>query len=317
MKIFVAGATGALGTPVVRKLIERGHEVVGLTRSSAKADRLAEAGAQPVLGDVLDRQAVEDAVSETRPDALVQLLNALPKRGPIRPKEMDATNVLRVTGTDHLVDASLRHGVTRYVAESMIFGYGYGDRGAAEFTEEDRFPIDPPWPSLKPALDALGHLERRVLAASERGLEGIVLRMGLFYGPEVGSTEFMAKMLRRRMLPLPGGAPGVVSWIHIDDAAEAAVMAVESKISGEVFNVVDDEPTAFGDHIRAIARALGYPSPYKVPRFLASLAGRYAALMARTNLRVSNTKAKKELGWAPRYPSAQEGMRSLSSVATL
>jgi nucleoside-diphosphate-sugar epimerase len=314
MKILVAGATGALGSRVLPKLVELGHSVVGLTRSESKGQAVKGEGADVVIGDVLDRRRMDEVIDQTRPDAIVQLLNALPKRGPMRPKEIDATNELRVTGTRNLLDAAIRHGTRRYIAESMIFGYGYGDVSNGKVTEEDKFPVDAPWPALAPALDALGFLESRVLSASERGeIEGIALRFGLFYGPRVGSTEFMAKMLKRRMLPLPGGASGVTSWIHIEDAADATVAAVESSVGGEVFNVVDDEPGSFGDHLRAMASILDNPSPYNVPRFVGRLGGRYAALMSRTNLRVSNDKIKAALDWRPRYPSFRQGLATLAS----
>ncbi len=314
MKILVAGATGALGSRVLPKLVEQHHSVVGLTRSESKVRAVKDGGADVVIGDVLDGRQMDELIGETRPNAIVQLLNALPKRGPMRPKEIDATNELRVTGTRNLLGAAIRHGTQRYVAESMIFGYGYGDASNGMVTEEDRFPVDAPWPALAPALDALGSLESRVLSASKRGeIEGIALRFGIFYGPQVGSTEFMARMLKRRMLPLPGGASGIISWIHIGDAADATVAAVESAIAGEVFNVVDDEPGSFGDHVRAIASILDYPSPYNVPKFVGRLGGRYAALMSRTNLRVSNDKIKRALDWRPRYPSFRQGLTTLAS----
>jgi nucleoside-diphosphate-sugar epimerase len=230
----------------------------------------------------------------------------------MRPKEIESTNELRVTGTKNLLGAAIANGVRRYVAESMIFGYGYGNNKGMK-TEDDPFPVPAPTQATAPALDALGYLEKAVLGAAARNeIEGIALRFGIFYGPGVGSTEFAMKLLRRRLMLLPGGGKGIISWIHIEDAASATVAALESNISGEVFNVVDDRPASFAEHFGGIAEAQGLRPPGRLPEFIARLGGSYTAQMARTNLKVANQKIKDGLGWAPRYPSFEEGARTLA-----
>src|SRR4051812_47668220 len=192
MKVLVAGSTGALGLPTVRQLVDNGHEVFGLTRSKEKAGLLTEAGATPVFGDVLDKDSIGRVVRDVGPDGIAQLLNALPKRGPMRPSEMNATNELREVGTKNLLDAAIAQGVRRFVVESMIFGYGYGDRGTEPLTEDAPFGDPVPEKTLNPAIDALRTMETLVLDASrQRKIDGIVLRMGLFFGPGIGSTEFI------------------------------------------------------------------------------------------------------------------------------
>ena len=314
MKVFVAGASGALGRPTVRRLIQGDHEVVGLTRSEAKAATLRSLGAEVVIGDVLDAAAMERCVSQARPEGVLQLLNDLPKSGPMRPSDIESTNVLRTKGTKNLLAAAEHHGVRRYVAESMVFGYGYGDAGETKVTEEHEFPIQAPHPSLEPALDALGSLEEQIRDATARGaIEGVILRLGLFYGPEVASTEFMISLLKKHLFPLPGGAPGILSWIHIEDAAEAVVAALERGEAGDVYNIVDDEPVSLGEFVRAASSILELPKPFNVPLWLARLGGRYASRVATTNLRVSNDKAKAALGWAPKHANFREGLWSLRS----
>ncbi len=313
MRIFIAGASGALGRPLVRRLLDDGHEVVGLTRSPAKATALEAAGARAARGDALDGADVLRAVGEARPSAIVQILNALPPRGPMRPRELNATNELREKATANLLEAARRYGVERYVAESMIFGYGYGDVDAVA-TESSPFPVEAPAPAFKPALDAMGSLESQVLSASRRGdVEGIVLRLGLFYGPGVGSTEFMATMLRRRLLLLPGGGRGVLSWIHVEDGASAIRSALAEGSPGDVFNVVDDEPVSIWDFVTELARVLELPAPRSVPAWMGRLGGKYMALMASTRLRVSNERIKSKLAWEPAYPTVRDGLRSLAA----
>lgn len=314
MKVLVAGATGALGSPTVKVLAERGHEVFGLTRSEGKAGIIRGLGATPVLGDVLDQAAVKRVIAEVKPDAIAQLLNALPKRGPIRPSEMEATNELRTTGTRYLLGAAIENGVKRFAVESMIFGYGYGDKGAEPLTEEAPYGKPVEFMKVNDALGALRTMEQLVLEATKRGeIEGLVLRLGLFYGPGIGSTEFMLSLLRKRIFFIPGGGKGVLSWIHVEDGAAAIVAALEDAPPGSIYNVVDDEPTSFGGHVEELARAFGVPGPKSVPVALAKMVSSYAAQMATTNLRVSNAKLKRELGWKPTYPTVGDGMAAIAS----
>ena len=313
MKVLVAGSTGALGAPTVRELVTRGHEVYGLTRSEAKAESIERAGAHAVLGDVLDAVAMERVASSVAPEGVIQLLNAIPKRGVMRPSELDATNELRTTGTRHLLEAALRHGARRYVVESMIFGYGYGDRGQALLTEEAPFGEPIVGKQMLPALKALTDMEEMVLEPTKRGeFEAIVLRLGLFYGPGVGSTEFMISLLRKHLMFLPGGGKGLLSWIHVEDGARACVDALERATAGSVFNVVDDRPAGFGDMVAELSRALDLPGPKSIPAAVVKPVSSYAVLMANTNIRASNARIKRELGWAPLYPTIEEGTRSIA-----
>jgi nucleoside-diphosphate-sugar epimerase len=309
MKVFVAGASGAIGTHIVEELIDNGHEVVGLTRSEAKAPALERLGALPVIGDVLDAARMKDLLAECRPDGVIQVLNALPERGPMKPSELEATNELRITGTHNLLAAALANGVRRYIAESMIFVYGYGDHGPKPIDEDHPVMSDPDVESMRPALEALFSLERKVLDASNSGsIEGIVLRYGVFYGPGVGSTEFMRSLLRKRMFALPGGGKAVGSWIHVTDGASAAVAALESDRSGLIYHVVDDEPTTLREFSTELARAAGMPRPYSVPLWVARLGGKQLALTVTSRLPVSNERIKRDLGWRPRYPTYREGL---------
>ena len=311
MKVLVVGSTGALGVPTIRALRTAGHEVWGLTRSSEKARRIEELGARAALGDVFDPGAMNSVFEEVRPEGVLQLLNALPKRGPFKPKDLEETNRLRIEGTKNVLGAAIGVGTRRFVAESMIFGYGYGKHGDL-ITEDKPFVRQADFEGAQGALDGLNSLEDQVRAATEAGrIEGVVLRYGLFYGPDVGSTDFMLSLLRKRMFILPGGGHATGSWIHISDGAEAAVLALERARPGAVYNVVDDEPASLRAIAAEMSTALGLPKPKQVPLWVARLAGRYAALMAQSELRVSNERMKKELDWEPAYPTYREGVRSL------
>ena len=315
MKVLIAGAAGALGMPTAKELLRRGHDVVGVTRSRAKAAQLEEAGIKPLIADVFDPGGIAQAAADASPDGIVQMLNALPKNGPIKPAHLDGTNRLRVEGTRNLLRAAVAARVRRYVVESMIFGYGYEREEGERITEDQPFLTKSPLPEVDPALEALGSLEAQVVEASERGdVEGVVLRYGLFYGPGVGSTEFFIRMLRRRMMGLPGGGPGIASWIHVEDGATAAATALESAPSGSVFNVVDDEPASMRAFTEELAQRLGLPRPYSVPLFVTRLAGRYAAMVMTSKLRVSNEKIKRELGWSPKYPTIREGIAAMAGA---
>lgn len=312
----MVGSTGAVGVPVVRRLVERGHDVTALTRSDAKVEALRGLGARPVVGDVFDPARMKEVALEAKPDGVVQVLNALPKRGPLRLAEIEPTNRLRVEGTRNVLGAAITAGVERFVAESMIFGYGYA-AGARAVTEDDPFGVPTSIDAADRALAALVSLESQVLEATRRGeVEGVVLRLGLFYGPAVGSTDFMIKLLRRHALLLPGGGRGMGSWIHVEDAASAIVAAVEGAAPGSVYNVVDDVPASVAEMAGEIARRLDLPKPRAVPAWVARLGGRYAGMVANATLKVSNEKIKQELNWSPRYPSYREGVATLAAEET-
>ena len=314
MRVLVAGPTGALGVPTVVELVRRDHEVFGLTRSDAKVRMLEELGVQPVVGDVFDAETMRSVMSEVQPDGVLQLLNALPKRGPLRPKDLEATNRLRIEGTKNLLAATIAAGTRRFVAESMIFGYGYGLDPEAPLTEDRPFLRKGPYEEAQGALDGLNSLEDQVRAATVSGdIKGVILRYGLFYGPGVGSTEFMIELLKKRLFVLPGGGRATGSWIHVGDGAAAAVAALERAPAGATYNVADDEPGTLADFATRLADELDLPRPRKTPMWVARFFGKYAATMARSNLPVSNAKIKKELGWQPAHPTFRDGIASIAA----
>lgn len=257
MKAFIAGASGALGCRVLQRLVAAGHEVTGLTRSASKATDLRAAGTRPAVGDLLDSGRMRDLVAEASPEVVFQLVNALPDRGPRRFGDLDATNRLRDEGTGILLDAAVGGGATRFVAESVIFSYGYGDLGTEPLSEDAALQRRAPVADGQPALDAMHRQEEQVLQASaDRRIEGIVLRVGAYYGP-VPHMEPFVKLLRRRLLPMPSRDRGRMSFVHIDDAADAVVLAAEHGRPGNIYNVVDDEPVSLSELADTLAAALG------------------------------------------------------------
>jgi nucleoside-diphosphate-sugar epimerase len=305
MKVLVAGATGAVGQPSVRALTGAGHEVVGTTRSEKKRELIEGAGAASLVMDALDAESVRRAVAETKPDAIVQLLTDLPKRGPVRASELTKTNRLRIDGTRNLVEAAKAMSVGRYVTESIVLGYMPSrDRPALE---SDPFADADARASFAEPLRSLAYLDEHV-----RGIGGIVLRMGLYYGDESGSQQFMTKLARRRLLMMPKGN-GLLPWIHVEDVASAVVAALERGRPGEAYNIVGDEPATTFDLASAVARSVGSRPPRKMPRWLVRLALPYMASTLDQSFLVSNEKAKRELGWTPRYPRVEDAFRVAAS----
>ena len=307
MRVFVAGATGAIGKQLVPRLVEVGHEVHGMTRSESKQAMLRELGAVPVVADALDPEQVAEAVGRARPDVIVHQLTAI---GALDMRHFDRdfalTNRLRTEGTDHLLSAGQAVGVRRFVAQG-VGGYGaYARTGGPVKTEED--PLDPtPAREMRETLAAVRHLEEAVLGA--RWTEGLVLRYGVFYGPGTslapGAEQF--ELVRGRKFPLVGDGGGVWSFIHVADAAEATVAAVERGGRG-VYNVVDDDPAPVAKWLPALAQELGAKKPRRVPRFIGRLFAGEAGVVMMTDVRgASNAKAKRELGWRPAHPSWREG----------
>jgi 2-alkyl-3-oxoalkanoate reductase len=306
MRVLVAGAAGALGRPLVRGLVEAGHEVIGTTRSPHRRSLVERLGGQGLVLDALDCAAVVAAVAQARPDAVVHALTALPPAGPVRPSELEATNRLRLEGTANLVAAAQQARVGRLVAESFIGVYGLGT--GELLTEES--PLPDPGSRAATATAALRSLEQQVL-----GVGGIVLRYGFFYGAGVGSTEAAVQRLRRRRLPLPGGGAGVGSWIHIHDAAAATIAALERAEAGMTYNVVDDESVSFGEYFRELAGLLGAPPPRQLPVWLARLLAPYVtAIAVDARLRVANHKLRRGLGWEPAYPTYREGLKEVAEA---
>ena len=308
MKIFVAGATGALGRPLVAELVKNGHEVTGMTRSESKQDLLRGLGARPVVADALDPDAVARAVAEAEPEVIVHQLTAI---GAFNPRRMErdfaATNRLRTEGTDHLLAAGRAVGVKRFVAQSFA-PWEYARTGGMVKSEDDPLDTTPP-AQVRTTLEAIKYLERAVTGAD--WTDGVVLRYGGFYGPGTSVSlkplGEQVEMIRARKLPLAGKGTAVWSFIHIEDAAAATVEAIEHGTRG-VYNVVDDDPAPVSEWLPALAKALGAKPPRRVPLLLARIVGGEAAAIMMSELRgASNTKAKRELGWQPRYPSWREG----------
>jgi 2-alkyl-3-oxoalkanoate reductase len=314
VKVFVAGATGALGRQLVPQLVARGHEVVGMTRSASKQDLLRSLGARPVVADALDPDALAQAVASAEPEVIVHQLTALSGKLSIRfirhPERSAAsimTNRLRTEGTDHLLASGRAVGARRFVAQSVAV-LGFGRTGGPLQTEADPLDPDPP-AAMRPGLAAIVHLEQAVTTI-EWG-EGLALRYGAFYGPGTGFSlapdAVMAAPIRKRRFPIVGNGGGVWSHVHIEDAAAATVAAVEQGRPG-IYNVVDDDPAPVREWLPVLASALGAKPPRHIPRWLARLAGGEMATVMMTEVRgASNEKAKRELGWQPRYASWRQG----------
>jgi nucleoside-diphosphate-sugar epimerase len=306
MRVFVAGATGAMGRQLVPRLLEAGHRVVGLTRTESKRAELWDLGAQPVVADALDPEQVAEAVGEAQPDVIVHELTAI---SAFDPRHFDRTfaptNRLRTQGTDHLLSAGQAVGVRRFIAQSYA-AWPYARTGGLVKREDD--PLDPTPPrQMRESLAAIRHLEEAVLGAE--WTEGIVLRYGAFYGPGTsmspGSEQL--EMIRRRKFPVVGDGRGMWSFVHIGDAADATVAAIEHGRRG-VYNVVDDEPAPVAEWLPALAQSIGAPRPRRVPRLVGRLFAGEAGAVMMTEIRgASNSKAKDELGWQPAHPSWREG----------
>jgi nucleoside-diphosphate-sugar epimerase len=309
-RVLIAGATGQIGELLTPALVAAGDEVYGLARSEASAEKVRELGAMPVMGDALDRDAVDAAVAEARPEVIVHQLTAIPRKG-INPRKLGeafaATTRVRREGTRYLVDAAERHGVRRMVAQSIAFACR--PEGPEILDESAPLHTDDPgdWGEIVRGAAAL---EEAVLGSD--ALEGVVLRYGMFYGPDSPYSpggNYGAMVLKRR-LPIVGDGGGFQSFIHLDDAVSATLAAIE-RGSG-IYNVVDDEPARARDWVPGLAEALGAKPPRRVPAWLARLVGGPAAVRVMTSQRgASNARIKRELGWEPRYASWREGFPTL------
>jgi nucleoside-diphosphate-sugar epimerase len=306
MRVFVAGGSGVMGRRLVPQLVARGHQVTATTTSRAKLRSLEQLGAEAVVMDGLDAASVGEAVAAARPDAIVHQMTAISVAHAGKPdiKHIDrwfaTTNRLRTEGTDHLLAAAEATGASQFVAQSYASWNGIRTGGWVK-TEED--PLDPGEGTImhEGAL-AIGHVEDAVLRTG-----GAVLRYGGFYGP--GATDDQVELVRKRQFPLVGGGTGYSSWVHLDDAASATVLAVEQKARG-VFNIVDDEPAPASEWLPYLAACAGAKRPMRVPAWLARLlAGEAAVTMMTEGRGFSNAKAKRELGWELRYPSWRQGFK--------
>lgn len=300
MRVFVAGGSGVLGQRLVPQLVARGHEVTATTTSAAKLESLSRLGAAGVVMDGLDAASVGEAVAAARPDVIVNQMTGLSRAhaGKLNPRKAERyfapTNRLRTEGTDHLLAAAEAVSVKHVVAQSHASFNGIRTDGWVK-TEED--PLE-----VTEGTKALLHLEDAVLRAG-----GAVLRYGAFYGP--GANDEQIAMVRRRLIPVIGAGTGYSSWVHLDDAAGATVLAVEQHVSG-VFNIVDDEPAPQSTWLPYLAQCVGAKPPRRMPVWLARLlAGEMAVGMMTEGRGFSNAKAKRELGWQLRYPSWRQGFR--------
>jgi nucleoside-diphosphate-sugar epimerase len=306
MKVFVAGGTGVVGRRLVPLLVARGHEVTATTTNPAKVGSIESQGAHGVVMDGLDAASVGEAVAAARPDVIVHQMTGISETHGGAPdmKHIDrwfgVTNRLRTEGTDHLIAAAAASGAAHLVAQSYGAWNGLRTGGWVK-SEGDPLDLHEGTPAHVNSL-AIEHLEKAVLGAG-----GAVLRYGGLYGP--GATDDQVEMVRKRQFPLVGRAEGHTSWLHLDDAASATALAVERRARG-VFDIGDDEPAAANEWLPYLARVAGAKPPMRVPVWLARvLAGDVAVIMMTEGRGFSNAKAKRELGWTPRYPSWREGFR--------
>jgi nucleoside-diphosphate-sugar epimerase len=308
MKIFIAGASGAIGSQLVSQLVARGHEVVGTTRSAAKTGALRALGAEPVVVDALDPDAVADVVAKAEPEVIVHQLTAL--NGPMKMRNVKrmaaATNRLRTEGTDHLLAAGHAVGVRKFVAQS---NYALLERAGGPVVDENG-RIDPSPPKdVEEAVAALRHVEDAVTGIT--WADGIVLRYGGFYGPgtgiEAAPDAVMAELIRKRRFPIVGGGGAVWSMVHITDAASATVAAIERGRRG-IYHVADDEPAPVREVLLELARVLDAKPPHRVPAWLARMLAGKGAVEIMTQARgITSEKIKRDLDWTPRYPSWRQG----------
>jgi len=316
MRIFVAGATGALGRQLVPKLVERGHEVTGMTSTRQKEPVVEELGATPAVADALDAEQVAAAVARAEPEVIVHQLTAISAEASIRniDRSFEATNRLRTKGTDHLLAAGRAIGVRRFVAQSFA-AWLYHRVGGPVKTEED--PLDPnPIRPIRETFGAIRHVEEAVTGAD--WMTGVALRYGWFYGP---GTSLWAggghlEPIVKGKFPIAGDGGAVWSLIHIEDAADATVAAIDGGERG-VYNVTDDSPERVADWLPGLAEMIGAPPPKRVPKLLGRLFAGKPAVIMMTELRGAlNAKAKRELGWTPRHPSWREGFAELAATET-
>ncbi len=307
MRVFVAGGSGAIGRRLVPQLVARGHEVTATTTSAAKLNLLKELGAEGVVMDGLDAVSVGEAVAKARPDAIVHQMTGLSfahagKPNFRHPERFGAQTIrLRNEGTDHLLAAAEATGVSHVVAQSVAIWPANCDHGL--ITEEELLRLEQLPAKFRLMAQPVQHVENVVVKAG-----GAALRYGGFYGPG-GGVEDQIKLVRKRRLPIIGGGTGYFSWVHLDDAASATVLAVEQRANG-VFNIVDDEPARVSEWLPYLAECVGAKRPLRVPKWLVRpLAGEFAVALMTEGRGFSNAKAKRELGWELRYRSWREGFR--------
>jgi nucleoside-diphosphate-sugar epimerase len=314
MKVLIAGATGALGVPLVRALVHCGHDVVGLTRSSAKRALIEALGARVAVGNALDADDMTRVVTDAAPTHIVHLLTALPAAGPMRARDLRPTNELRERGTANLLRAAVAAGVTRLVAESFIGIYGRANFDRPR-SEDDPLPapVDGPFHEADVAIRAMEDQLKRARDAKQ--IETVALRFGGIYGPEVASMQATLRMLRARRLFLPRAAEhGIMPFVHVDDAATATIAALEHPSPSAIYNVVDDRPMSLAAFLNLAASTVGAPPPRTMPMWIFRLIAPLMAEAISIRMPLSNAKAKRELGWKLAHPTAQDGLRRLETI---
>jgi nucleoside-diphosphate-sugar epimerase len=312
-RVFFAGASGAIGPPAVRELIERGHDVVAMTTSAAKAPMLAALGAEPVVADALDAGGLMRAVRTARPDAVVNMMTRIPAK-PGRPSQLRATNELRERGVRHLLDAAVAAGAQRFVSESFFGVYGFGPYERPR-TEED--PVGHERNRhVQAIIDAIAASEGQVRAASdEQRIEGVSLRFAGFHGPLAPNMAVMVEMVRKRRLPVIGAHGATMPLVELSDAARAVADALERAPAGRIYNVVDDDAVTMDEYFGELARVVGAPPPRHVPYWLIrAVAPYFATFMGRARVPMSNVLIADELGWRPRYPTYREALALLGDA---
>jgi 2-alkyl-3-oxoalkanoate reductase len=294
LRVFVAGGSGVIGIPLVRALVEAGHHVTALTRSVDKQGSLRALGATPAVADALDPAALNGVVLGARPTHVIHQLTALPKDGPRRASDLAATNRLRIDGTRNLLTAAIAAGATRIIGGSFAPMHGIGPDAPA---------------GLRAGADAVRSMESQILDASRAGaIEGLVLRYGLFYGPDNPVTVKMLALVRRRMLPVVRHDRGLLPCIHLDDAVSATIAALERGAPGGAYDIVDDRPVSMSEIARVMAEYAGAPAPRTVPAWLPRVLSRYLATMTSLRLPLSNAEARAALGWQPAFSTIHEGL---------
>jgi nucleoside-diphosphate-sugar epimerase len=301
MRVFVAGASGAIGIPLVRALVSHGDEVSALTRTPGKIPYLRELGATPFVADALDRGALTRAVRDARPTHVVHQLTALPPAGVRTARDLEATNRLRIDGTHNLIEAAVSAGAGRLVIGSF----------APLMADTSEVP-----PDVQAGIDAVRSMESQALDAARRGaIEAVVLRYGLFYGPDNPATRHLVSLARRRMLPVVRGDRSLLPFIHIDDAVSATVAALDHGASGAIYDIVDDQPASMTEMVVDLAKRVGASRPITIPAWLPKLIAPYMTRITSMRIPLSNAAARAALGWSPKYPSYREGLQNVVQTA--
>jgi nucleoside-diphosphate-sugar epimerase len=319
LKVLVAGASGTIGRPLVRVLAARGHEVIGLTRSESNRSAIEALGARAVVADALDEAALAGALAETRPSDVVDLLTSLPADGARQPSQLVATNLLRTVGTAHLVGAAVSAGCRRLVAESFLTVYGDGGPGrpCPNQLRDEEAPLSAlPQGSLRESVVALRSLEKQLRDARDAGrIETVALRLGAIHGPAVPSTAALREGLRARRVAVPRGSRGTLSFVHVEDAAGAFVAALEAASPAAVYNVADDEPMPLTAYLELAAEVFGAPAPRRAPVWLLRLVAPVFLAVSSLRIPLSNTRARRELGWRPAFTTSRAALEHAARAA--